>query len=81
MYLLSRTVYTMCTQKGNNNFAEALYSRYENSFNVYLAETVLPSILTKTSPESFLEEFVLRWDRHLLMKKYMGSIFNYLVHS
>ena len=27
----------------------------------------------------FYQEFVCRWDRHLLMKKWLGSLFNYLV--
>ena len=38
--LLCRTIYNMCTQKPPNDYSEQLYTRYRESFSVYIRERV-----------------------------------------
>lgn len=40
MPLLCRTIYNMCTQKPPNDYSEQLYTRYRESFSVYIRERV-----------------------------------------
>ena len=38
--LACRTIYNMCTQKPPNDYSEQLYTRYRESFSVYIKERV-----------------------------------------
>lgn len=40
MPLPCRTIYNMCTQKPPNDYSEQLYTRYRQSFSVYITERV-----------------------------------------
>ncbi|GBG71174.1 hypothetical protein CBR_g8476 [Chara braunii] len=70
-------VYNMCTQKPPNDHSQHLYDRYKESFEVYIKNTVLPSLREKHG-EFMLKELVQRWSNHKLMVRSMSRLFNYL---
>ena len=38
LMLLCRMIYNMCTQKPPNDYSEQLYTRYRDSFSLYISE-------------------------------------------
>jgi cullin 1 len=70
-------VYEMCIAKPPYSFTAQLYERYTNSVNEYQREVVLPAIL-EHSGEYLLQELVVRWNSHLIMKRWLFSFFMYL---
>ena len=56
--LACRTIYNMCTQKPPNDYSEQLYTRYRESFSMYIKERVnlLPTLdLSQTTLQLVLQ--------------------------
>jgi len=70
----------MCTQKAPHNWADDLYKRYQQMYDIQLEKTVLPAIKAKHG-EAMLHEFAKRWKNHKLLVRQMWKLFVYLVRS
>ena len=68
--------YDMCIQRANNH-ASKLYSLHESTIRGFLESFVLPSLEAKAE-EALLKEVSLRWERHLIMNKWLRKFFGYL---
>jgi cullin 1 len=68
----------MCTQKAPYNWADDLYKRYQQMYDIQLERTVLPAIKAKHG-EAMLHEFAKRWKNHKLLVRQMWKLFVYLV--
>jgi cullin 1 len=66
-------VYKMCTQKTGNH-TEEMYKRYQESFQDYLVQNVLPAVRALEG-EPMLKELVQRWINQKQMMKYLSNIF------
>ncbi|GAX74529.1 hypothetical protein CEUSTIGMA_g1978.t1 [Chlamydomonas eustigma] len=74
---LYTTIYNMCTQKPPHDFSEQLYDRYRSSFEIYIKEQVIKSLLEHHG-EVLLKELYIRWQNHKLMVRWLSKFFNYL---
>ncbi|XP_019096794.1 PREDICTED: cullin-2-like [Camelina sativa] len=74
---LYSAVYNMCVQKIPKDFSKQLYDNYADVINAYNKETVLPYIRTKHG-EYMLREFVLRWNNHKVLVRWLSRFFYYL---
>lgn len=70
-------IYNMCTQKPPHDYSAQLYERYKESFNSYLASTVMPAMKEKEG-ESMLRDLVYRWGNHKVMVRWLSRFFNYI---
>ena len=68
----------MCTQKAPYNWADDLYKRYQQMYDIQLERTVLPAIKARHG-EAMLHEFAKRWKNHKLLVRQMWKLFVYLV--
>lgn len=74
---LYTTIYNMCTQKPPHDYSKQLYTKYNEAFNFYITERVLPS-LHDHRDEVLLKELYKRWQNHKLMVRWLSRFFNYL---
>lgn len=74
---LYSTVYDMCIQKDPHCYTPQLYDRFASSIRGYLQNVSLPAITSKHG-EFLLREFVLRWENHKIMQRWMQNIFRYI---
>ncbi|KAL9274857.1 Cullin-1-like protein [Drosera capensis] len=75
--MLYTTIYNMCTQKPPHDYSQNLYEKYQESFDVYISSTVLPSIKEKHDVY-MLNDLVKRWKNHKLMQRWLSRFFHYL---
>ncbi|GMH29301.1 hypothetical protein Nepgr_031144 [Nepenthes gracilis] len=75
--MLYTTIYNMCTQKPPHDYSQQLYDKYRESFEEYIASTVLPSLREKHD-EFMLRELVKRWQNHKVMVRWLSRFFHYL---
>ncbi|CAK0760120.1 Cullin-1 [Coccomyxa viridis] len=75
--MLYTTIYNMCTQKPPNDYSEQLYTRYRESFSVYIKERVLPALGSQRD-DYLLKELHKRWNNHKVMVRWLSRFFNYL---
>lgn len=75
-----RICYNMCTQRSPYNWSAQLYQRHNQTFQDYLTRKVLPALRNKHD-RFLLRELSQRWERHLLMNKWMKRFFMYLVRG
>lgn len=75
--MLYTTIYNMCTQKPPHDYSQQLYDKYRESFEEYIAATVLPALREKHD-EFMLRELVKRWMNHKIMVRWLSRFFHYL---
>ncbi len=68
----------MCTQKAPYNWADELYKRYQQMYDIQLEKSALPAVKSKHG-DGMLHEFAKRWKNHKLLVRQMWKLFVYLV--
>ncbi|KAK4265730.1 hypothetical protein QN277_026747 [Acacia crassicarpa] len=75
--MLYSIIFNMCTQRDPQDYPQQLYDKYRESFEEYIASTVLPALREKHD-EFMLRELVKRWANHKIMVRWMSHSFQYL---
>jgi cullin 1 len=70
-------VYDMSIQRHPHSYSQNLYEYFGTSIRAYLISFVTPALAAK-SDVALMDEFILRWDNHCLMVKWMRNLFQYL---
>ncbi|GJN05257.1 hypothetical protein PR202_ga22871 [Eleusine coracana subsp. coracana] len=74
---LYTTVYNMCTQKPPHDYSQQLYEKYQEAFDEYIRNTILPPLKEKHG-QFLLRELVHRWKNHKVMVRWLSRFFHYL---
>mmetsp|Transcript_25604 Transcript_25604/g.44718 ORF Transcript_25604/g.44718 Transcript_25604/m.44718 type:complete len:732 (+) Transcript_25604:6105-8300(+) len=70
-------IYDMSIQRHPYGFSQNLYEYFGTSIRTYLINFVSPALAAKIDV-GLMEEFILRWENHCLMVKWMRNLFQYL---
>jgi hypothetical protein len=68
----------MCTEKPPHNYAPILYTRYQEVFETYINNVVLPALDGTATEDAFLLELIRRWNNHETFTRFMSKFFEYL---
>lgn len=70
-------IYDMSIQRHPHSYSQNLYEYFGTTIRTYLVSFVSPALAEK-SDTGLMDEFILRWENHCLMVKWMRNLFQYL---